>query len=281
MSFIVDLATAKAQFQQYEFIKPLTPSAQKAAFHVRDTTGRELCLKLISPTYEIDRLQREIEAMLNLDHPSVVKLVEYTFSTSSSASRHYVVEEFVEGTDLSDRLTAPWPRRRVSEVFARLCDGLEQIHQKLIVHRDLKPTNVRLKPDDTPVVIDFGLSRHLLLADLTTTADGAQIGTPKYFSPEQFQGTKHDIDHRTDLFAVGVMLHEALLGQHPFWTGGMTRAALQDRVCHSNDYQSSTHYRALPSEWQMFLSRMMSKTRVSRISNASQAAALLRKLENI
>jgi serine/threonine protein kinase len=281
MVFTVDLVAAKAQFPDYKFVKSLTPSAQKAAFHVKDKAGNDLCLKLIAPTYEMDRIQREIEAMQSIAHPNVVKLIEYTLSTTSGASRHFLVEEFIEGTDLAAQLGTPWPRQRVSRVFSQLCDGLSQCHLKHIVHRDLKPTNVRIRSSDVPVVIDFGLSRHLLLPDLTATPDGAQIGTPLYFSPEQFQGTRQEIDHRTDLFAVGVMIHESLFARHPFWISGMGRSDLQDCVCNRSDFRSSPDFLGLPQRWQLLLARMLEKTRVARINTASQAAAILRKLENV
>src|ERR1019366_6588709 len=109
--------------------------------------------------------------------------------------------------------------------FAALCDGLSALKQEGIVHRDIKPENIRVKPSGAPVIIDFGLARHLSLPDLTQTVEGAAIGTPLYFAPEQFDGTKHDIDHRTDLFALGILLFEALTGEHPFYRPSMTTRA--------------------------------------------------------
>ncbi len=81
MPYTVDLSAAAAMFPEYIFIGPLTPSEQKAAFHVKDKAGADLCLKLIAPNYERDRLDREILALQSIDNASVVKLVEYTFSS--------------------------------------------------------------------------------------------------------------------------------------------------------------------------------------------------------
>ena len=230
MAFTVDIKDAEAQFPDYTFIKPLTPSAQKCAFHVRDTAGHDLCLKIVSPNYGNDRLNREITAMQQISHPNVVSLLEYTFSSTPGSLKHFLVEEFVEGDDLEAHLAATWDRPRVSKVFAQLMDGLEELNAKEIVHRDLKPTNVRVRTDDTPVIIDFGLARHLKLSDLTATAHGAQIGTPLYFAPEQFEGTKYQIDHRTDIFAAGVILYQELIGRPPFYAAGMNRNQLHDRI---------------------------------------------------
>ena len=124
MLFTVDINDAKAQFPAYTFIKPLTPSAQKAAFHVRDGSGRDLCLKIISPGYGSERLHREITAMQQISHLNVVRLLEYTFSSTPGSLKHFLVEDFVEGDDLEAQLGSPWSRPRVSKVFSQLMDGL-------------------------------------------------------------------------------------------------------------------------------------------------------------
>lgn len=281
MVYTVDIKDAQAQFPNYTFIKPLTPSAQKCAFHVIDADGKDLCLKIISPSYGDDRLQREITAMQRVSHANVVSLLEYTFSSTPNSLRHFVVEEFIEGDDLADHLNSAWDRPRISKVFAQLMDGLGQLNDYDIVHRDLKPTNIRLRSNDSPVIIDFGLARHLTLTDLTTTDQGAQIGTPLYFAPEQFQGTKHDIDHRTDLFALGIIIHEALVGHHPFYAQGMSRSDLQDRVCNNDDFKLNVGIAALPKKWQLLLGKLLEKGRAKRINSAQQAATFLRKLEAV
>jgi serine/threonine protein kinase len=119
MPYTVDLSAAAAMFPEYTFIGPLTPSEQKAAFHVKDKVGADLCLKLIAPNYERDRLDREILALQSIDNPYVVKLVEYTFSSKPGNWRHYIVEEFIEGQDLLDILVAgkPWQIRAVADFF--------------------------------------------------------------------------------------------------------------------------------------------------------------------
>lgn len=281
MAFNVDLRDAEIQFPQYSFVNRLTPSAQKAAFHVTDSTGRNLCLKIISPDYATDRLHREIEAMQQISHTNVVKLLEYTFSSTPGARRHFIVEEFIEGNDLDSHIGRPWERARVSRVFAQLMDGLQQLNVKHIVHRDLKPSNIRLKPNDTPVIIDFGLARHLTLSDLTETSAGAQIGTPSYFAPEQFEGTKYDIDHRTDLFAAGVIIYQALTGLHPFYAAGMTRLELQHRVCSNVDLLNAAQFTNLPRPWQVLVGKLLQKERAKRVNSAAIAATLLRNLENV
>lgn len=284
MAFVIPLEDAKASFPEYSFVRALTPSEQKAAFHVRDRNGENLCLKIIAPNYERDRLDREIHALQCLDHSNVVRLKEYTFSSTPSQQRHYIIEEFVEGKDLAEELQLgqPWQLERVAEFFAMLCDGLAACKQKSIVHRDLKPNNIRVRYDGTPVIIDFGLSRHLNLPDLTQTAQGAQIGTPLYFAPEQFDGTKYDIDHRTDLFAVGILIYNAVLGEHPFFNQNIaTRAQLRNAVCDADDHLSRSAFVALDSRWKTLLTKLLAKERGQRPTDAAQVAKILRKIGGV
>jgi len=189
MPYTVSIADAQASFPAYQFIKSLTPSEQKAAFHVRDSAGKDLCLKLIAPNYSFDRLTREVHALQSINHPNVVRLIEYTYSSTSEGQRHYLVEEFVEGDDLTARMGPKWPPSDASTFFMALLHGLTAMRSANVVHRDLKPSNIRVRTDGAAVIIDFGLARHLDLPALTRTSDGAAIGTPMYFAPEQFSGS--------------------------------------------------------------------------------------------
>ena len=284
MPFTVPLNVAVAAFPEYTFVRALTPSEQKAAFHVRDQAGRDLCLKLIAPNYERDRLDREILALQSLAHPNVVGLIEYTFSSKPGQQRHYIVEEFIDGQDLRDILkpNQPWPVEQVARLFSAVSDGLFALKTKGIVHRDLKPENIRVKPDQSPVIIDFGVARHLGLPDITQTYLGAGIGTPTYFAPEQFDGTKNDIDHRTDLFALGILIYEAITGESPFFHHTMTtRAQLRQAVCESNVHLTKPAFLALDQGWKILLTRLLEKDRAKRPADAEQVGRLLRKLGGI
>jgi len=280
MQFELSIEEAKRLFPEYDFISALPPSVQKAAFHVRDTDGRELCLKVIAPEYSMARLEREILALQSLSHPNVAKLVEYTFSTREGSQRHYVLEEYIEGNDLSECLVegSAWELTDVAKLFVPIADGLAAVHELNIVHRDLKPSNIRVREKDSPVIIDFGLARHLDLPDLTRTEEGAAIGTPAYFAPEQFTGTKHDIDRRTDLFALGVMVYQAAVGHHPFLQAHMSYADLRDAVCTSDDYLSAEKFAALPADWRMIIRRLLHKERIGRPFSAMDVSRILKRV---
>lgn len=280
MVYDVPIDEAKKLYPEYEFVRRLTPSVQKAAFHVR-REGRDLCLKIIAPGQEMARLEREIAALAAVDHPNVVQFVEYAFSVSRAGVRHFIVEHFIDGVDLSDHIRpgVRWPLIDAGRLFAQLLDGLGELRRHDLVHRDLKPTNVRVRPDRTPVIIDLGLARHLGRPDLTRTAEGAALGTPIYFAPEQWSGTKKDIDHRTDLFAVGVLLYEALVGRHPFYFPQMTsRDELQAAVCTKDDHLEAEDFKVLPPGWQLLVKKLLERPRERRPADAAQARTIIEKL---
>lgn len=269
-------------FPQFKVVRALTPSEQKAAFEVVDASGHRLCLKLIAPNYDLGRLQREIHALQTLSHRNVVSFKEYTYSSKGGQQLHYIIEEYVDGDDLTASLAVsnPWKRDRAADFFAELCDGVAALGAKGVIHRDIKPQNVRVRPNGSPVLIDFGLARHLHLPDLTQTGQGARIGTPIYFAPEQFDGTKNDIDHRTDLFAIGVLLYQAIVGVHPFAAQNMTLQQLRDAVCESRTFEGQQQFDALPAKWKLLLGKLLAKSRVDRPASAEQVAGVLRKLRS-
>lgn len=284
MVFNVPIEQAQKDYPEYDFISALTPSEQKAAFHVKDvSTGQDLCLKLVAPNYDIDRLEREIMALQAISHPNIVRLIGYVRITKPGEQKHYMVEEYIPGTDLGDILHPgqQWTRTQASDLFAPLFDGLAELKNLNIVHRDLKPSNIRVRQDGSPVIIDFGLVRMLNKRDLTSTSAGAAIGTLRYFSPEQCKGTKYDIDHRTDIFASGILLYEALIGNHPFLQSTIDDSQFRDAICESNDCFEAPEFLALPDKWKIIVQRLLKKDRAERPHNAAQVAAILRKIRGI
>lgn len=280
MTFIYPIEQARQAYPEFEIISALTPSAQKAAFHVKQNE-QDFCLKIIAPNYRIERLDREIIALQSLSHKNIVKFVEHFNSTSGGVTKHYILEEFIEGNDLAATIGSIWTRTQISNVFSELCDGLAELKSENIVHRDLKPSNIRIKTDGTPVIVDFGVARLLDMVSVTDTPVGASIGTPMYFAPEQFTGQRHDIDHRTDLFALGIQLHEVATGKHPFFNTGMTYNEHQEAVCLSDSYKIQPEFTQLPIVWQQLINRLLSKSKINRPYGSNQVAGILRNLVNV
>jgi len=167
-----------------------------------------------------ERFLREAKAAAALDHPFICKIYE----TGESDGRTYIVMEYVEGRNLGQRMEekALSPRHAL-QISLEVAEALEVAHAKGIVHRDLKPANIMCTPQGHAKVMDFGIAKRILPAPesvsvtLTQTAmtqEGAILGTIDYMSPEQAKGIQ--VDGRSDIFSLGIILYEMLAGKHPF-----------------------------------------------------------------
>lgn len=162
------------------------------------------------------RFAQEAEAASRLDHPNVVTVVDFA---GVEQGLMYLVMDFIEGENLADLLAAqaPFDRDRVIRLARDLARGLGHAHQRGLVHRDFKPENVvvvREGAREVPKIIDFGVACIEEREDPRLTQVGCVVGTPAYMSPEQAAGL--DVDHRTDLFSLGLLLYELLSGVAPF-----------------------------------------------------------------
>jgi len=185
---------------------------------------RQVALKVIKAGMDtaqvVTRFEAERQALALMDHPAIATVYD---GGSTPEGRPYFAMEYVRG----EPITAYCDRQRLTtqtrlELFMQVCEGVQHAHQKGIIHRDLKPSNVLVTiQDDHPVpkIIDFGVAKataqHLTERTLYTEL-GVMIGTPEYMSPEQAEMSGLDIDTRTDVYALGVMLYELLTGALPF-----------------------------------------------------------------
>ncbi len=161
----------------------------------------------------VERFIREAQIEANLQHPNIVKVIDI----GTTRDFQFLVMPFVEGENLDERirrLGVVDPAEAVT-IASHVTRALECAHEHGIIHRDLKPANIRIDHYGTVVVMDFGIARVL---DTTqgNTALGTRIGTPQYMSPEQSSG--RPVDHRSDLYSLGVILYEMIAGDNPFYT---------------------------------------------------------------
>ena len=187
--------------------------------------GRDVALKVLPPDVACDperlaRFQREARAIAALNHPHIVTI----HSVEEADGVHFLTMELVEGQALDRLIPANGlPVERIFEIAGALAEALAAAHEKGIIHRDLKPANVMVTEDGRVKVLDFGLAKEMIVeptsdATLTSAAGHTQagmvMGTPAYMSPEQITGRA--VDHRTDIFSLGVVLHEMATGRQPF-----------------------------------------------------------------
>ncbi len=180
---------------------------------VDDRLGRAIALKLLSPAYASDPVARErflleARAAATLDHPNICTILDL----GEVDGRPFIAMPSYEGTTLAALLSrGPVEPERALDIAAQVGRALVAAHQQGIVHRDIKPANVIVTPEGTTKVLDFGVAK---VASQRLTRTGANVGTPNYMSPEQTRGDV--VDHRTDIWSLGVVLYEMTTGRRPF-----------------------------------------------------------------
>ncbi|MFD6416405.1 protein kinase [Streptomyces sp. NPDC060194] len=210
------------------------------------------------------RFVRECRVTAQVDHPGLVTVHD----AGSDESDLYLVMGYVEGSDLADHLAenAPYPWPWAVAVAAQLCAVLSAVHAVPIVHRDLKPRNVMVRPDGTLAVLDLGVASVMDSDTTRLTHTGTPIGTPAYMAPEQAMGGV--VGPYTDLYALGVLLHELLSGEVPF--GGTTVLG----ILHRHLYEPPLPVRQLrpetPPELEALVLRLLSKDPQDRPGSAQE-----------
>src|SRR5258706_2398389 len=212
---------------RYELSDRIGGGGMAEVFRAHDRTlDRDVAVKLMRPAFATDpefleRFHREAEAMGAIEHPSIVRVLDY----GASADGPYIVMELVGGGTLWDLMRARGHLDQyvAAQIAAAIADGLEAAHVRGVLHRDLKPDNVLLDGEGRPKIADFGMARLAAAAAITRT--GELLGTPQYLAPEQMSGDI--VDERADVYALGVILYEMLTGARP--TGGRTPSEIVSR----------------------------------------------------
>lgn len=214
---------------------------------------------------------REARAVAQLNHDNVVRVLEIQQQSDAA----FIVFELVEGLTLSRWIRKQWsdpdqPGVRpedAAHIARQLADGLQQVHEKGVIHRDFKPGNILLDQQETPKIADFGLARHI--DALTTISDEKMIlGTVPYMSPEQCGG--REVDRRTDLYSLGVVLYEMLTGHRPFEG---SRSELLQRIPHEPPVPPRRLVEGIPASLENICLKALAKEREDRYPTAAAMQA--------
>lgn len=200
---------------RYQILEQIGQGGMATVFRAHDPElNRTVAIKVL-PSYKsedttfVRRFRTEAQAIARLNHPNIVQV--YDFGQDKGFS--YIVMERVTGGTLSDLLTEKVPLEEAVALIGPVAEALEYAHRQGIVHRDIKPSNVLIDDEGKPKLSDFGLAR-LMEGGANLTGGDAVLGTPEYMAPEQALGRK--ADQRSDLYALGVLIYQMLLGQTPF-----------------------------------------------------------------
>jgi len=204
----------------------------------REPVKRLVAVKLIKPGMDskavLARFEAERQALAMMDHPNIAKVLD---AGTGDDGRPFFVMELVKGLPLTEYCDARrLPINDRLDLFIQICSAIQHAHQKAVIHRDLKPSNVLVTEHDgrpIPTVIDFGLAKALGATNVLTertlhTAYGTVVGTPLYMAPEQVGINALDVDTRTDIYALGVILYELLTGSTPLEKARFKEAAWEE-----------------------------------------------------
>jgi tetratricopeptide (TPR) repeat protein len=263
-------------FGRFVSLRALGSGAMGEVFLGADPNEQEpkpVAIKLLKnplPALEA-RFRREFRVLQKLEHPYVVRVLEFGEGRKGS----YLVMEFIEGTDL-----AHWQGEapnsldgiiRTVKIVGKIAQGLEHVHRAGVIHRDLKPENILVGSDDIPKLTDFGLARDTNASAMTHAGRGGFLGTLLYAAPEQIQG--RSLDHRADLYALGMLLYRLLTGETAFGdrdVGQIVLAQLRERP-----RAPSAINPAIPANLEKIVLQMLEKNPADRPDSAAHVQGLL------
>jgi eukaryotic-like serine/threonine-protein kinase len=275
-------------FAHYRILHSIGEGGMGVVFEAEDIRlGRRVALKLLAPAAvcdpaAIDRFQAEARAASSLNHPHICAL----YDVGESGTQPFLVMEFLDGQTLRGLIDGrPMPLAKLLEIGIQVADALDSAHQQGILHRDIKPANIFLTRRGEAKVLDFGVAKLLpghaaavpreARGGEPLTAPGSAVGTVAYMSPEQARG--EELDARSDLFSLGVVLYEMATGTPAF--RGKTTAVVFDAILHTTPPAPAALNPELPPKLDEIIRVAMEKDRGMRHQTAADLRAELKRLK--
>ena len=267
----------------YKIIEKLGEGGMGEVYRATDTKlHRDIAIKVLPATLAGSperrrRFEREAAVIAALKHPNIVTI----YSIEEADGVHFITMELVEGETLTDLIPeGGLPEQRFLEIAEPLADALSSAHEKGIIHRDLKPANIMVDADGRLKVLDFGLAK-LFESDIESgktisdsdTQEGQVLGTPAYMSPEQAEGRA--VDHRSDIFSLGIVLYEMATGERPF--KGATNLSTVSSLLRDKPPSVTDVKKAFPRDLGRVINRCLEKEPGRRYQSAADLRSDLRK----
>lgn len=270
----------------YQIISLLGKGGMGEVYQARDLKlDRTVALKILPVEVSADgerlrRFNHEAKAASALNHPNVAHIYEIGEVNGLS----YIAMEYVEGRTLVAKINGhPLGVNELVEIGSQIADAMDEAHSKGITHRDIKPANVMLNARGQVKVLDFGLAKiarpaQPITSDISTlakTAPGVVLGTVPYMSPEQALG--REVDHRSDIFSLGVVLYEMATGRLPF--AGSSTSEILDRILHAQPEAIARFSYEAPAELERIVRKCLEKERERRYQSARELLVDLKNLK--
>jgi serine/threonine-protein kinase len=260
----------------YRILEKLGEGGMGVVYKAQDTNlDRPVALKFLPPNLLVNeddrrRFVHEAQASAALSHPNIATV----FEIDESEAKTFIALEYIEGQSLDEKIkSGPLKLDDVLSIAIQTCEGLQAAHEKGIVHRDIKSQNIMVTTKGQVKILDFGLAKLVGQAKLTKT--GSTVGTAAYMSPEQAQG--QDVDRRTDIWSLGVVMYEMVTGRLPF--AGDYEQAIVYRILNEEPEPITSLRSNVPMELERIVKKAMEKDRSIRYQTSGDLMADLRRLK--
>jgi serine/threonine protein kinase len=274
------LPATPTRLGRYEIVEEIGRGAMGIVYLAKDPLiGRQVALKTFRVAYQVkdeelqqfrSRFMREAQSAGILSHPNIVTIHDVVQESEEGAT--FIAMEFVRGRTLKELMqgSEPIEREFVVDIVSQIADALDYAHSKGVVHRDIKPANVLITADGKVKITDFGIAR---VDTSNLTHEGQLLGTPNYMAPEQILG--REVDHRADIFSLGVVLYEALTRRKPFQGENLT--VVSHRVVYEPFTPPEEFVPEFPAAVRAILQRALEKSPEKRYARAGELSSDLRR----